>query len=97
MLILGQKLNLERLQWYFDYMSQNDGIDRLGLASDELRGFFTSSGNDVWMSDIHYNSFITKLNWQFVPRWNLMLKGMYETASVTKIDRFRTSVRAMAM
>ena len=89
MLILGQKLNLERLQWYFDYMSQNDGIDRLGLASDELRGFFTSSGNDVWMSDIHYNSFITKLNWQFVPRWNLMLKGMYETASVTKIDRFK--------
>ena len=41
------------------------------------------------MSDIHYNSFITKLNWQFVPRWNLMLKGMYETASVTKIDRFK--------
>ena len=89
MLILGQKLNLERLQWYFDYMSQNDGVDRLGIASDELRGLFSSSGNDVWMSDIHYNSFITKLNWQFVPRWNLMLKGMYETVSVTKIDRFK--------
>ena len=41
------------------------------------------------MSDVHYTSFITKLNWQFVPRWNLMLKGMYETASVTKVDRFK--------
>ena len=35
------------------------------------------------------NSFITKLNWQFAPQWNLMLKGMYETASVTKVDRFK--------
>ena len=89
MLILGQKLNLDRLQWYFDYMYQNDGLDRFGLASREVRDFFPAVGGDVWMSDVHYTSFITKLNWQFVPRWNLMLKGMYETASVTKIDRFK--------
>ena len=89
MLILGQKMNLERLQWYFDYMSQNDGLDRFGLASREVRDFFPAVGGEVWMSDVHYTSFITKLNWQFVPRWNLMLKGMYETASVTKIDRFK--------
>ena len=89
MLILGQKLNLDRLQWYFDYMYQNDGLDRFGLASREVRDFFPAVGGEVWMSDVHYTSFITKLNWQFVPRWNLMLKGMYETASVTKIDRFK--------
>ena len=89
MLILGQKLNLDRLQWYFDYMSQNDGVDRFGLASREVRDFFPAVRGEVWMSDVHYTSFITKLNWQFVPRWNLMLKGMYETASVTKIDRFK--------
>ena len=89
MLILGQKLNLDRLQWYFDYMYQNDGLDRFGLASREVRYFFPAVGGEVWMSDVHYTSFITKLNWQFVPRWNLMLKGMYETASVTKIDRFK--------
>lgn len=89
MLILGQKLNLDRLQWYFDYMYQNDGLDRFGLASREVRDFFPAVGGEVWMSDVYYTSFITKLNWQFVPRWNLMLKGMYETASVTKIDRFK--------
>ena len=89
MLILGQKLNLDRLQWYFDYMYQNDGLDRFGLASREVRDFFPAVGGEVWMSDVHYTSFITKFNWQFVPRWNLMLKGMYETASVTKIDRFK--------
>lgn len=89
MLILGQKLNLDRLQWYFDYMYQNDGLDRFGLASREVRDFFPTVGGEVWMSDVHYTSFITKLNWQFAPQWNLMLKGMYETASVTKVDRFK--------
>ena len=89
MLILGQKLNLDRLQWYFDYMYQNDGLDRFGLASREVRDFFPAVGGEAWMSDVHYTSFITKLNWQFAPQWNLMLKGMYETASVTKVDRFK--------
>lgn len=89
MLILGQKLNLDRLQWYLDYMYQNDGLDRFGLASREVRDFFPAVGGEVWMSDVNYTSFITKLNWQFAPQWNLMLKGMYETASVTKVDRFK--------
>ena len=89
MLILGQKLNLDRLQWYFDYMYQSDGLDRFGLASREVRDFFPAVGGEVWMSDVHYTSFITKLNWQFAPQWDLMLKGMYETASVTKVDRFK--------
>lgn len=89
MLILGQKLNLDRLQWYFDYMYQSDGLDRFGLASREVRDFFPAVGGEVWMSDVNYTSFITKLNWQFAPQWNLMLKGMYETASVTKVDRFK--------
>ena len=66
-------------------MYQNDGLDRFGLASREVRDFFPAVGGEVWMSDVHYTSFITKLNWQFAPQWNLMLKTMYETASVTKV------------
>lgn len=97
MLILGQKLNLDRLQWYFDYMYQNDGLDRFGLASREVRDFFPAVGGEVWMSDVHYTSFITKLNWQFAPQWDLMLKGMYETASVTKSTVSKTSVRVTDM
>ena len=38
---------------------------------------------------MHYNSFITKANWQFAPKWNLMLKGTYETASVSKIEMLK--------
>ena len=82
MLFLGQKLNLPRLQWYFDYMGAFEGLDRVRIASQEGTDFLQGAG---YFSDVHYNSFVTKLNWQFVPQWNLMLKGMYETASVDNV------------
>jgi len=88
MVVLGQELNLPKLQWYFDYMGAFDGLDRLKIASTELTAMPAYIGGS-YFSDVHYNSFITKLNWQFAPQWNLMLKGMYETASVTKVDRFK--------
>lgn len=31
-----------------------------------------------------YLSVVTKLNYRFLPKWNAFVKGMYETASVTK-------------
>lgn len=102
MLVLGQRLNLPKLQWYFDYMGAWDGFDRLGVASsDGVSAYLSESEIDpdrtlnVRFKDVNYNSFITKLNWQFAPQWNLMLKGTYETANVKNIDKlknFRKSI-----
>lgn len=102
MLVLGQRLNLPKLQWYFDYMGAWDGFDRLGVASsDGVSAYLSESELDpdrtlnVRFKDVNYNSFITKLNWQFAPQWNLMLKGTYETANVKNIDKlknFRKSI-----
>lgn len=93
MLTLGQQLNLPKFQWYFDYMGAFDDLDRLTIATNELGGAFVDDeGNalgNVYLGKVHYNSFITKANWQFAPSWNLMLKGMYETASVTKMEQFK--------
>lgn len=93
MLTLGQQLNLPKFQWYFDYMGAFDDLDRLKIATNELGGAFVDGEGDalgnVYLGKVHYNSFITKANWQFAPSWNLMLKGMYETASVTKMERFK--------
>lgn len=94
MLTLGQQLNLPKFQWYFDYMGAFDDLDRLKIATNELGGAFVDDeGNalgNVYLGKVHYNSFITKANWQFAPSWNLMLKGMYETASVTKMEQFKS-------
>ena len=93
MLTLGQQLNLPKFQWYFDYMGAFDDLDRLKIAANELGGAFVDGEGDalgnVYLGKVHYNSFITKANWQFAPSWNLMLKGMYETASVTKMEQFK--------
>lgn len=93
MLTLGQQLNLPKFQWYFDYMGAFDDLDRLKIATNELGGTLVDADGDalgnVYLGKVHYNSFITKANWQFAPSWNLMLKGMYETASVTKMEQFK--------
>lgn len=91
MLTLGQQLNLSKFQWYFDYMGAFDDVDRLGIATSELASSVVDAGGATpdFLGKVHYNSFITKINWQFAPSWNLMLKGMYETASVTKMEQFK--------
>lgn len=93
MLTLGQQLNLPKFQWYFDYMGAFDDLDRLKIATNELGGALVDADGDAlgnaYLGKVHYNSFITKANWQFAPSWNLMLKGMYETASVTKMEQFK--------
>lgn len=93
MLTLGQQLNLPKFQWYFDYMGAFDDLDRLRIATNELGGALVDAAGDgidnAYFGKVHYNSFITKANWQFAPSWNLMLKGMYETASVTKMEQFK--------
>ena len=93
MLTLGQQLNLPKFQWYFDYMGAFDDLDRLRIATNELGGALVDAAGDgidnAYLGKVHYNSFITKANWQFAPSWNLMLKGMYETASVTKMEQFK--------
>lgn len=96
MLVLGQELNLPKLQWYFDYMGAFDGLDRLKIATNELIMPANINYPNLYFSDVHYNSFITKLNWQFAPQWNLMLKGMYETASVSKVEKYKDYRKSFA-
>lgn len=96
MVVLGQKLNLPTFQWYFDYMGAFDGLDRLKIASTEGASYLAENGHDAnYFSDVHYNSFITKVNWQFCPQWNLMLKGTYETASVQNVETFKNYRKSM--
>lgn len=97
MLVLGQRLNLPKFQWYIDYMGAFDGLDRLRIATGDLGHLLNES--NAYFSDVHYHSFITKANWQFAPQWNLMLKGICEKSSVSKIEElknYRTSYGYMA-
>lgn len=96
LLTLGQQLKLSRLQWYVDYMGAWEDVDRLGIATRELAPgcYGDDVGSPDFLGKVHYNSFITKMNWQFAPSWNLMLKGMYETASVSRVENWKNYRKA---
>lgn len=94
----GQKLNLSKLQWYVDYNHTYDDLDRMKIASKEIVNEMVNSispdpeENDytnLYLSKVRYQGIVTKMNWQFAKDWNLMLKGMWETASATKDEKFK--------
>ena len=77
--VLGNELTLGNFNMYFDFMLSNDDIDRGGIITDMI-GY--EDGHNVYNTS--YMSLVTKLNYRFAEKWNVFVKGMYETASVTK-------------
>ena len=76
---LGNELNLDKFNMFLDCMYAQEGIDRNGTITGIVG---RPSGHNVF--DTGYLSVVTKLNYRFLPKWNVFVKGMYETASVTK-------------
>jgi len=107
---LGQKLNLKKLQWYLDYNMTYDDLDRMKIASGEVVDVLkntvilldaTSGGNtesdafaNLYVGKVRYQGLVTKMNWQFAPAWNLMVKGMWETSTVEKMEKFKNYRKA---
>ncbi len=94
----GQRLNLSKLQWYVDYNHTYDDLDRMKIASKDIVNEMVSSISpdpeengytNLYLSKVRYQGIVTKMNWQFAKDWNLMLKGMWETASATKDEKFK--------
>ena len=90
---LGNELTLGKFNMYLDFMYSNDAIDRGGIIT-EIRGL--EFGHNVYNTS--YMSLVTKLNYRFADKWNVFVKGMYETASVTEESelvaegKYRTSL-----
>ena len=74
---LGNELTLGKFNMYFDVMYSNDAIDRSGIMT-EIVG--EGLGHNIFKTS--YLSLVTKLNYRFAEKWNVFVKGMYETASV---------------
>lgn len=94
----GQRLNLSKLQWYADYNHTYDDLDRMKIASKEIVNEMVNSicpdseengYTNLYLSKVRYQGIVTKMNWQFAKDWNLMLKGMWETVSATKDEKFK--------
>ena len=82
-LALGNQFNFsEKCNMYFDIMSSFEQVDRKGIITDMCGGQDAFDNHNAL--NAMYNSFVAKVNYRFLPKWNLFAKGMYELASVVK-------------
>lgn len=81
MITIGNKLNFEHFQIALDYMFAYQDIDRLGYATQATENYLTLMGQTI-LKNVSYNTFIIKAEYQPSSKWNIFVKGMYETASV---------------
>ena len=80
---LGNQLNLKRFHMYFDFMYSREELDRKGIIS--RMGY--KAGFDNRALNTRYMSLVAHFNYRIRPKINIFLKGMYETASVTKSNQ----------
>ncbi|MDY4043353.1 MAG: porin [Marinifilaceae bacterium] len=76
---LGNQLTLGDFNMYFDFMYSNEEIDRKGIITGML-----GTPDEHNMFNAQYTSLVAKFNYRFAPKWNAFVKGMYETASLSK-------------
>ena len=74
---LGNEFTFGKFNMYIDLMYSNDAIDRAGIMTEIVGG---ACGHNVF--EANYLSLVSKLNYRFVDKWNVFVKGMYETASI---------------
>ena len=74
---LGNEFTFGKFNMYIDLMYSNDAIDRAGIMTEIVGG---GCGHNVFKAN--YLSLVSKLNYRFADKWNVFVKGMYETASI---------------
>ena len=75
---LGNEFTFGKFNMYIDLMYSSDDIDRAGIMT-EIVG--QVQGHNVF--EANYLSLVSKLNYRFADKWNVFVKGMYETASIS--------------
>lgn len=73
----------KKVNMFVDFMYSDEQIDRKGIITGILKEENAAlDGHNAL--DAEYLSVVTKVNYRFQPKWNAFVKGMYETASVSK-------------
>lgn len=89
-LALGNQFNFsKKCDMYFDIMSSLEQVDRKGVITNLCGGQSAYNGHNAF--NTMYNSFVAKINYRFLPKWNIFAKGMYDMASVFKTDGVLTA------
>lgn len=82
----GQNVAVGPFDGFFDVMYTRSALDQLGIISELSKSEEKEEGEETYRCALNtdYLSLVATLNYRFHPKWNLFVKGMYETASVYK-------------
>ena len=81
---LGNELNLDKFNAFFDVMYMREGIDREGIVT----GIVGPKLDGGHLNDAEYLSFVMKAQYRFNPKWNVFVKGMLENEGLSKGNGF---------
>jgi hypothetical protein len=77
---LGNELNLDNFNAFFDVMYMREGIDREGIVT----GIVGPKDDQGHQNDAEYLSFVMKAQYRISPKWNVFVKGMLENEGLSK-------------
>ena len=77
---LGNELNLDKFNAFFDVMYMREGIDREGIVT----GIVGPKEDQCHQNDAEYLSFVMKAQYRISPKWNVFVKGMLENEGLSK-------------
>ena len=82
---LGNQFNFSpKWNMYVDFMGTIENIDRKGMMT-EILG--STDGHNV--ENAMYGAVVAKVNYRFLPKWNLFVKGMIDSAAMlNSSDRY---------
>ena len=82
-LALGNQFNFSgKCNMYIDVMSSFEQVDRKSVITNITGKRDAYNGHNAF--NTMYNSVVAKVNYRFLPKWNIFIKGMYDMASVVK-------------
>ena len=82
---LGNQFNFSsKWNMYIDFMGSIENIDRKGMMTEIL-----GSTDNHNVENAMYGAVVAKVNYRFLPKWNLFVKGMLDSAAMLKgSDRY---------
>ncbi|WP_185861026.1 porin [Blattabacterium cuenoti] len=80
-LALGSKLNLKPFSIEADYILSDEDVEK----NMNMKKILRSLNNDYdYIPSIKYGTYLVKLKYNFIPKWNLIAKGVYEIGTSKK-------------
>lgn len=79
----GQQVDIGKFSAFLDILYHRSAIDHLGV----IRRMVTDGEGNAWdgiAESVEYLTLVSEVNYRFLPRWNIHLKGFYDRASVYK-------------